>query len=207
MIIAPPAAEAALLRLSPLTRFGKPRFRLIHGSDALTWVEGWWEDLSSEGLFIRKVFEKRQCHKYLTKTDCWIMEIWEPPEFFGSPETWAAQTHEWEGGRGFSECGPYPSEGDYRYLTSFRHQGTGAPTMPTEAIIERIFSRLGVPTQGDLLEERTRKEEEEKKRRKEACAGVLDELPFGGKTDSINLNPRGLLDKLKEKREQTNVEH
>jgi hypothetical protein len=200
MIFPPAAAEAAVLRLSPITRFGKPRFRLIHGSDALTWVEGWWEDYSSEGLFVRKVFEKRQCHKYLTKVDCFVLEVWEPPEFYGTPETWAAQTRQWEGGRGFSECGPYPSEGEYRYLTSFRHQVTGAPTMPTEAIIERIFSRLGVPSQGDLDKERNAKEEAETKNRKELVDGIFQEMPFTGKDDSINLNRKRLVDKLKEKR-------
>jgi hypothetical protein len=194
------SVEQAIKRLSPLNPFGQPKFRLIHGGDALAWIEGWWEDFSPEGLFIRKVFEKRQCHKYLTKTDVWILECWEPPEFFGSPETWATANRQWEGGRGFSECGPYPSEGDYRYLTCFRHRVTGRPTAPTELLIERIFSRLGVPTQDDLNREREAKQAEEKANRKRAVDGMIDEMPFGGKDDAINLNPRGLLDKLKDKR-------
>jgi hypothetical protein len=190
------SVEDAIKRLSPVNPYGNPKFRLIHGGDALTWVEGFWEDRSPEGLFLRKVFEKRECHKYLTKMDCWIAEWWEPPEFWGSPDTWAAQTRQWEGGRGFSECGPYPSEGDYRYLTCFRHRVTGRPTVPTELLIEHIFARLGVPTEDDLNREREAKEETEKRNRQEAVAGIFDEMPFGGKDDAINLNPRGLLDKL-----------
>lgn len=194
------SVEAAVTRLSPLTPYGKLKFRLIHGADALTWIEGWWEDFSPEGLFIRKVFEKRQCHKYLTKMDCWILEVWEPAEFWGTPEEWATATRQWEGGRGFQECGPYPSEGDYRYLTCFRHRVTGRPTAPTELLIEHIFSRLAVPTQGDLDKERNAKEEAEVKNRKDVVDSVFQEMPFTGKDDAINLNPRGLLDKLKDKR-------
>lgn len=196
MIHPPPAVEAAILRLSPTTRYGKPRFRLIHGSDALCWVEGWWEDFSPGGLFLRKVFEKRQCHKYLTAIDTWVLEAWEPPEFWGSPETWESVNRQWEGGRGFSECGPYPSEGDYRYLTSFRHQITRRPTVPTELLIERIFSRLGIPTRDDLRQERAAKEEAEKKQRAQRLDNLIDEMPFGGRDDAINLNPKGLLQKL-----------
>jgi hypothetical protein len=200
MRLLPKSVEAAIKRLSPLTPYGHPKFRLIHGGDALTWIEGWWEDFSPEGLFIRKIFEKRQCHKYLTKTDCWVLECWEPAEFYGTPEQWANQTRQWEGGRGFNECGPYPAEGDYRYLTCFRHRETGRPTAPTELLIEHIFARLGTPTQGDLDKERAAKEEAEVKARKELVDGVFEEMPFGGKDDSINLNPVGLLDKLKQKR-------
>jgi hypothetical protein len=194
------AVEAAIARLSPLNPYGNPKFRLIHGSRVFTMIEGWWEDCSPEGLFIRRVFEKRLCHKYLTKMDCWVLECWEPPEFWGSPEEWARQTRQWEGGRGFNECGPYPSEGDYRYLTCFRHRITGIPTEPTELLIEHIFSRLGVPTQGDLDKQRNAKDEADTKARRDLVDGIFQEMPFTGKDDAINLNPRGLLDKLREQR-------
>jgi hypothetical protein len=51
--------------------------------------------------------------------------------------------------------------------------------------------------------QQTAKEEEEKARRKEAVDEVLGDLPFGGRTDSINLNPKGLLTKLAEKNKET----
>lgn len=199
----PPAlAAAAVKRLSPLNPYGEPRLRLIHGSDALCYVEGWWEDHSPEGIFLRRVFERRLVHKYLSNVDCWVLEWWEPPEFWGTPEQWVASTRQWEGGRGFNECGPYPSEGDYRFLVSFRHIVTRLPTVPNETVIERIYSLLGVPTQADLLALRDEKAAEEKKRRKDGVDAIFGDMPFNGNTDAINLNPKGLLTKLAEKNKE-----
>ncbi len=198
----PELAAAAVKRLSPLNPYGDPKLRLIHGSDALCYVEGWWEDCSPEGIFLRKVFERRLVHKYLANVDCWILEWWEPPEFWGTPEQWAATTRQWEGGRGFNECGPYPDAGDYRFLVAFRHRTTGLPTVPTEAVIQRIYSLLAVPKQSDLDALRDFKDEEARKRRRENIENVFGDMPFEGRTDSISLNSKGLLAKLAEKNKQ-----
>ena len=189
MKVPPKAAADAVDRLSPLNYAGNPRLRLIHASDVLTLVEGFFRDTSPGGIILREVFETRLLPKYPLLEDCWILEWWEPPEFWGSPREWDSQMRQWEGGRGFLECGPYPSEGDYRLLTAFKHQVTGQPTQPTELLIERIVSRLGVPTRGDLQKEQNAKTEAEDSARLGRVEEVIGDIPFGGRMN--NTSPRG----------------
>src|SRR5580700_10614634 len=150
---APQAADEAVKRLSPLNLYGEPRFRLIHGSDCFTLVEGFFSDYSESNIFIRRVFEKRMLLKYPAHCDRWILEHWEPPEFWGTPEQWEGAQRQWEGGRGFNLCGPYPSRGDYRSIVRFTNRLTGAPIKDSEltvGLIEHIFSKIYMPTADQL---------------------------------------------------------
>lgn len=193
---APAAAEAAVDRLSPRTHSGKPKIRLIWGADRLHLIAGVFTDTSPGGILIRRVYDERWVPKY-PKTDRWYLEVWEPPEFFGSPDTWHSQLLSYEGGRSFVELGPYPHEGDYRPLVIFEHQGTGEMVEPTEALIERIFSRLSVPSEGELRkEENARADGEDARAHKDVDDMFGDPFPFGGRTS--NVTPTSLVTKLEE---------
>ena len=192
MVALPSAVIEAVKRCSPHKMNGEPKGRLVHGSEVLTWVEGFFSDYGQGGIFLRQVFERRQVLKYPRQADCWILEWWEPPEFWGTPEQWAATTRQWEGGRAFNLCGPYPAEGDYRLLVTFRHQVTGKPVEPTATLIEYVFSKLHKPTLGELLVEQAAKEVRQKKERGERVAAVVGDIPFE-RTTQQSL-PKGIVE-------------
>ncbi len=45
----------------------------------------------------------------------WHIERWLPPETYGSPHTWYAQTIERENGISIPALGPYPSRGEFEH--------------------------------------------------------------------------------------------
>jgi hypothetical protein len=194
----PQAAAGAVLRLSPLTPAGQPKFRLVWSEEPKTWVVGKFREES--GGHISERFERKQIDKYPFHPPCWILEIWEPPEYFGTPEAWErSSTGMTEEGQFYHEIGPYPSEGDFRYLLKFTHKLTHDPIEPTEKLIEFLFSqRLKVPTRDDLAKERTAKEGAKIAQRSKRVAEAIGDVPFAGLPN--NLNPKDLLKKLREDR-------
>ena len=66
------------------------------------------------GALVREVVELRREPKYLPHNR-WHIERWMPPESYGSPEQWHAETLEIENGRSIAALGPYPSRGDYEH--------------------------------------------------------------------------------------------
>ncbi len=192
---APAAAAAAVERLSPRTHSGKAKIRLVWGGDRLRFIAGVFTDNSPGGVLIRRVYDERWVPKY-PRTDRWYLEVWEPAEFFGSPDTWHTQLTVYEAGHSFVELGPYPAEGDYRPLAILEHQETGEYVEPTEALVERIFSRLGTPSEAKL-----RSEHEAVRQAADLDIHKLveerfgDPFPFGGRTN--NVTPTSLVAKLK----------
>lgn len=192
----PAAAEAAVNRLSPRTHSGKPKIRLIWGADRLRFIAGVFTDHDASGNFLRRVYDQRWVPKY-PKVDRWYLEVWEPPEYFGSPDTWFSQLLTYEGSRSFVELGPYPADGDYRPLVIFEHQETGEMVEPTEPLIERVFSRLSIPTEGELRKEENAVEEAaDLDIHKTVDDQLGDPFPFGGRVN--NVTPMPLLTQLKE---------
>lgn len=185
-------------RLSPLNLYGSPRYRLTWSEDPKTWVVGKFREESTDG-HVSERFERKQINKYTFERPCWLLEIWEPPEYWGSPEQWEKQTVNYEEGQFYHEIGPYPAQGDYRYLLRFTHKLTHQAIEPTEKLIEFLFAnRLKVPTRDDLAKERTEKQEAKTKQRRQNIAEAIGDQPFGGRQN--NLNPKDLLRKLREDR-------
>lgn len=108
-----PDADAELRMLSPQNLYGEPKFRLVWGRDRLHFIAGVFTDRAANGDLIRTRYDQRWVCKY-QNADRWYMEVWEPPEFFGSPDTWHSQLLTYEASRSFIELGEYPSRGDYR---------------------------------------------------------------------------------------------
>lgn len=74
--------------------------------------------------------ELRRVPKYFPH-ERWHIERWLPPEAYGAPETWRAQTTEMEGGLALPALGPYPSRGDYEHC--FTLSGSRGEFIPLSA--------------------------------------------------------------------------
>lgn len=108
-------------------RFGEPNFRLVWGWSRLSWIGGKWADYDSSGSVIRERIELREEPKYFP-LNRWHVERWMPPETYGSPEQWHAQTLEREDGISVPALGPYPRRGEYEHC--FTLEGPGGEFIP-----------------------------------------------------------------------------
>jgi hypothetical protein len=95
--------------------YGEANYRAVWGWSRLDWIGGKWEDRDPvTGTLVREAIELRREPKY-TPHNRWHIERWMPPESYGSPEAWGAQTVEILNGRNIPALGPYPSRGDYEH--------------------------------------------------------------------------------------------
>jgi hypothetical protein len=146
--------------------FGEPNYRAVWGWSRLDWIGGKWEDRDPiSGTLVREVVELRREPKYLPHNR-WHIERWMPPESYGSPGEWHAQTIEIVNGRNVPALGPYPSRGDYEHCFMLEGpQGEFVQLTPAVArhIARAIETSRGVPQakKKEALDERTRREERE----------------------------------------------
>ncbi len=110
----PASVQKRLARAGGLNRLGEPNFRVVWGGARLAWIGGRWTDRDVHGNVTREAIELRQVPKYIPH-DRWHIERWLPPEAYGSPELWLAQTTEVEDGIAIPALGPYPSRGEYEH--------------------------------------------------------------------------------------------
>jgi hypothetical protein len=129
----PPSVERRLLLAGGANRFGEPNYRAVWGWSRLGWVGGKWEDRNEAGELLRETVELRQVPKYAPH-DRWHIERWLPPEAYGSPREWYAQTNERADGVTVPALGPYPHRGDYEHcFTLETPQGGFVQLTPTVA--------------------------------------------------------------------------
>jgi len=95
-------------------RFGEPNYRAVWGWNRLAWIGGKFEDRDERGVLLRERIELRQEPKY-PAVNRWHIERWVPPETYGSPRAWYAQTIERDNSISIPALGPYPSRGDYEH--------------------------------------------------------------------------------------------
>jgi hypothetical protein len=136
---APDSVERRLRLAGGINRYGEPNFRAVWGWSRLTWVGGRWEDRDAPGNLIREVVELRQVPKYVP-FDRWHIERWVPPEVYGSPQQWYAQTIEVEGSRTIPALGPYPARGEYELC--FTLEGPRGEFVPLTAMVAEAVARL-----------------------------------------------------------------
>lgn len=144
--------------------FGEPNFRVVWGYDRIIPIHGEWQDFEQfvgkltdkvTGYtetrkftkLVKSVVETRMVPKYLPG-NCWHLEMWRPPEEYGSPEDWGKQGQEIIGCMTIDTAGPYPTRGEYELCYPLTHDGTsrGTPiplvtTVVTDLIKMIIFSR------------------------------------------------------------------
>ena len=95
-------------------RFGEPNYRAVWGWNRLAWIGGKFEDRDELGNLLRERFELRQEPKY-PALNRWHIERWLPPEAYGTPRQWYAQTIELAGAQSVPALGPYPTRGEYEH--------------------------------------------------------------------------------------------
>jgi hypothetical protein len=110
----PAAVQERVARAGGSNRYGEPNFRVVWGGARLAWIGGRWTDRDASGNIVRETIELRRAPKYVPH-DRWHVERWMPPEAYGSPEEWYAQTIEVEDGICIAALGPYPSRGEYEH--------------------------------------------------------------------------------------------
>jgi hypothetical protein len=111
----PPESVAHRLELAGgCNRFGEPNYRAVWGWNRLAWIGGEFEDRDDQGNLLRERFELRLEPKY-PALNRWHFERWLPPEAYGSPRQWHAQTIEHAVGKSIPALGPYPSRGEYEH--------------------------------------------------------------------------------------------
>ena len=89
---------------------------------------------------VRSVVETRQVPKYLPG-NCWHLEMWRPPEEYGTPEQWKKAGIEQLGMMTVDTAGEYPSRGEYELCYPLTHDGTssGQPIpLVSEAVTEIV---------------------------------------------------------------------
>jgi hypothetical protein len=119
-----------------LNRFGEPNYRVVWGWNRLAWIGGKFEDRDTNGDLLREVVELRLEPKY-PAVDRWHVERWVPPEAYGSPALWYAQTVESSNGIRVPALGPYPARGEYEHC--FTVQGLrGEFVQLTPTIVEHV---------------------------------------------------------------------
>lgn len=111
---APDSVARLLRRAGGVNRFGEANYRAIWGWNRLAWIGGKFEDRNAAGELLREVVELRLEPKYPV-VNRWHIERWMPPEAYGSPRAWYAQTIERENGVSIPALGPYPSRGEYEH--------------------------------------------------------------------------------------------
>jgi hypothetical protein len=110
-----PEAVAQRLKLAgEINRFGEVNYRAVWGWNRLAWIGGKFEDRDEHGVLLRERIELRKEPKY-PAVNRWHIERWLPPEAYGSPRQWYAQTIERENGVSIPALGPYPSRGEYEH--------------------------------------------------------------------------------------------
>ena len=110
----PDAVAHRLERAGGINRLGEANYRAVWGWNRLAWIGGKFEDRDEHGALLRERVELRLEPKY-PGVNRWHIERWLPPETYGSPRAWYAQTIERENGVSIPALGPYPSRGEYEH--------------------------------------------------------------------------------------------
>ena len=130
---APDAVAWRLELAGGRNRYNEPNYRAVWGWNRLAWIGGKFEDHDEHGRLLREVVELRQEPKY-PAVNRWHIERWVPPETYGSPRNWYAETIERGNGISIPALGPYPTRGDYEHcLTLETPSGDFLQLTPTAA--------------------------------------------------------------------------
>ena len=149
----PAAIRERITRAGGTNRHGEPNFRVVWGGSRLTWIGGRWTDRDAHGNPIREIIELRRVPKYFPH-DRWHIERWMPPELYGSPESWYAQTTETEDGIRVPALGPYPARGEYEHAFTLESTaGEFIPLSPAACdwIVRAIEWSRGLPRNAKRL--------------------------------------------------------
>jgi hypothetical protein len=145
---APADVADRITRAGGANLYGRPNFRVVWGWSRLTWIGGKWTDRDpATGSILREVAELRRVPKYMPH-DRWHLERWLPPELYGPPALWYAQTIEREGGVSIPALGPFPREGEYEHCFTLEGPAGEFLTLSASAVewlVRAIEFSRGLP--------------------------------------------------------------
>jgi len=199
----PKAFNARLRKIGGLTPNGRPWFRLVYGWTRMGWIGGWeydcirdsggepLTDLFGRALDLIIIEPTQLAPKYKEAgLDRWFLEMWNPPEMYGTPETWIADfstmvpDHEGmavrgcdlPGGTVIEQLGPYPDRGDYEIVMTFEEiKGQQLPEQSVMLAME-FARRARTMTDEFRFAARYRQLKEEAARKKIADKAAAKEL-------------------------------
>lgn len=174
------APESVVRRLEVAggrNRFGEANYRAVWGWSRLAWVGGKWEDRNAAGDFVRACVELRRVPKYAPH-DRWHIERWLPPEAYGSPLAWYAQTVEREDGLSVPALGPYPDRGEYEHCFTLE-DSHGQFVQLTPTVAEYIARAIEAGLRASAAERRKAIEERELRSEREYDNWAWDLLDSG----------------------------
>ena len=97
----PPEFQDHVNAIGGFNRFGDPNFRIVWGQSEFEVVRG----VDAAGKSGAHIVSKH------ADVPAWFIEIWHPPEFYGTPEFWYALTWDWDADA--PQIGEYPWRGAY----------------------------------------------------------------------------------------------
>lgn len=181
-----PVEIAEELRLAGgSNRFGEPNFRVVWGYNRIVSIFGNWQDFEQYKVKMTdrltgfaksrvvtrlksEVIETRQVPKYLPG-NCWHLEMWRPPEEYGSPEQWDKLGQEHDRASTLHTAGEFPSRGEYELCYPLTDDGTpdGQPIPLIGAVVSEIVrmirtgrEQLDFQRSKALIEQREKNKEE-----------------------------------------------
>ncbi len=165
-----------------LNDFGGPMYRLAWAPSRLVWMAGKWRINDEHGNFMFWHIDSGYAPKYPQLGERFILEVWKPAYFYGSPASWedTNRQHE-ENGEVLGKLGPYPHLGDYELVFHFQTEDTKEFVIQTPTLCElRIQEHLRIARRRALLDAMAKdaRDYEEKTKRREQ-ADILAE-PFDG---------------------------
>ena len=181
----PPHVAHELELAGGVNRYGEPNFRAVWGYDRIVPMTGEWQEweealatltdkatgYSESRKVIRlvsSVVETRMVPKYLPG-NCWHLEMWRPPEEYGTPEQWGKQGEEVMAGLTVDTAGEYPARGEYELCFPLTSDLTsrGTPILLVADVVADLVrliragrERFNVQQRRSAIEQRQVREEE-----------------------------------------------
>lgn len=138
----PPGVAEAILRAGGVNRYGEPAYRLTWGFQALELRGGEHTDYDDSGYPIRTEVRYQSWPRYSPRDNRFHLEVWMPPEFYGTPGSWLEATKKYIRGETVEQLGLYPSRGDYE-LVATMETPTGEYVEPhADAVADMIRLHL-----------------------------------------------------------------
>lgn len=186
--------------------FGDPNFRVVWGWNRIVPIHGEWEEWEQcvatlrdkltgytesrqVTRLVRSVIETRHVPKYLP-ANCWHLEMWRPPEEYGSPEEWHKMGEEVIQGLTIDTSGPYPTRGEYELCYPLTSDGSshGIPVMLVADVVAEIVQMIKVGRERFNYQQRRAAIEQRERLKEEGLTKRMRDMlkdgmkPFAGET-------------------------
>ena len=117
--------------------FGEPNYRLVWGWSRHEFRAGEFHEFDDSGNWTGVRLDIRKEPRY-PQRDRFHLEVWMPPNTYGTLEAWYTLTRRIVGGHFVEHLGEYPSRGDYEQV-SVCQTADGGFVLPTEQATRDII--------------------------------------------------------------------